>query len=57
MNSIQCDFCKKQNLFNDNKISKSGKAELIRCEYCHRSITVKFKKEIYYKVIDKIDNI
>lgn len=56
MNSIQCNFCKKQNLFEDNNIIKSGKAELIRCEYCHRSITVKFKKETYYKIIDKIDN-
>lgn len=48
MNKIKCDFCKKENVFEDNRIKKSGKAEIIICEHCKRSITVGFNGEKYY---------
>lgn len=55
MNEIKCDFCGKENLFDDDRIKTSGNAKLLRCEYCQRSITLAFKDKIYYeKIVDKI---
>jgi len=53
MNSIKCNFCKKENLFATNKVRKSGKAEIIACNHCQRAITVSFNGNKYYNVVDK----
>lgn len=53
MNSIECNFCKKENLFTDDEIRKSGKGELITCENCSRSIIIAFNNKKYYKNVDK----
>ena len=55
MNTIECNFCKHTNLFDDSKIKISGKAMIITCEYCKRSQTVGFNNEKYYKeIIEKL---
>ena len=53
MNKIECGYCHKDVSFNDVDVKKSGKAELIRCPNCNRSITVGFNFEKYYQEIIK----
>ena len=58
MNKIECNFCKKTNLFDDTKMRKSGKGLLITCEYCKRAIWCGYNNDIYYeKVVDKSDKV
>ena len=51
MNKIECGYCHKVVEFRDDEIKSSGKAKLIRCDHCSRSITVGFGKDKYYKEI------
>lgn len=49
MNQINCSFCNKQNIFSTHTIKASGKAELITCSECKRSINVGFNGEKFYE--------
>ena len=53
MNKIECGFCHKNVIFNDDDAKKSGQAKLLRCEHCSRSITIQFKDKKYYEEIEK----
>lgn len=47
---IKCDFCKKYNVFDENKVDDKG-TQFIHCENCGRAITIKFKGEKYYEEV------
>ena len=49
MNSIECSFCKKQINFTMDDVRVSGKAKLLNCPHCSRTVWVEFKGEKYYK--------
>ena len=46
---IKCGYCHKVVEIDKNKIRKSGKAEIITCNYCARMITISFNNEKYYE--------
>lgn len=49
MNKIECSFCHKVVEINEDKVKKSGKAKIVRCEHCTRSIVIQYGDEKYYK--------
>ena len=46
---IECSFCKKQINFTMDDVRVSGKAKLLNCPHCSRTVWVEFKDEKYYK--------
>ena len=53
MKKIECEFCHKVNIFSNDRMRKSGNAEIVCCEYCKRAIFVSFKGKKYYEEIKK----
>lgn len=54
MNKIKCEYCGKENTFNDSNIRVSGTAKFISCKECRRTIFVESRNVKYYEiVIDK----
>ena len=49
MMEIECSFCKKQINFTMDDVRVSGKAKLLNCPHCSRTVWVEFKDEKYYK--------
>ena len=49
MMEIECSFCKKQITFTMDDVRVSGKAKLLNCPHCSRTVWVEFKDEKYYK--------
>lgn len=49
MMEIECSFCKKQITFTMDDVRVSGKAKLLNCPHCSRTVWVEFKGEKYYK--------
>ena len=49
MMEIECSFCKKQVNFTMDDVRVSGKAKLLNCPHCSRTVWVEFKDEKYYK--------
>ena len=55
MNKIECGFCHKVILFKDEDVKSSGKAKLLRCPHCTRSVTTSFNEIKYYEEINNIE--
>ena len=53
MMEIECSFCKKRITFTMDDVRTSGKAKLLNCPHCSRSVWVEFNGEKYYKEIIK----
>ena len=49
MMEIECSFCKKQINFTMDDVRVSGKAKLLNCPHCSRTVWVEFKDEKYYR--------
>jgi hypothetical protein len=54
MYTIKCEYCNKDNIFNDSNIRESGTAKFVSCRECRRTIFVESRGKKYYKkVVDK----
>ena len=52
MNKIECSFCHNEIEIDKSKVKSSGKAKIITCHKCSRSVTIEYNGKKYYEVIE-----